>query len=74
MILDPSYSVGINTKFVLTADVYSICRIKNMPQLVQQGGRSNRTKGACYITYFLNTDEDKEWLTSFITNEIKPLI
>ena len=25
----------------------------------QMGGRSCRTRGACYCTYFLNTDEDK---------------
>jgi hypothetical protein len=60
LILDPSHSMGVNTKFGLTSDVYSICRVKNMPQLLQQGGRSNRSRGACYITYFLNTDEDKE--------------
>jgi hypothetical protein len=60
LILDPSHSIGVNTKLGLTSDVYSICRIKNMPQLKQQGGRSNRTRGACYITYFLNTEEDKE--------------
>jgi spore germination protein GerM len=41
-----------------------------MPQLVQQGGRSNRTKGACYITYFLNTDEDKEQVKLRLTRTI----
>ena len=60
MILDPYHSVGINTKFGITSDVYTISHVKDMPQLRQQGGRSDRTKGACYITYFLNTDEDKE--------------
>jgi spore germination protein GerM len=70
LILDPSHSVGVNTKFGLTSDVYSICRIKNMPQLQQQGGRSNRTRGACYITYFLNTDEDKEQVRLRLTRTI----
>ena len=31
LILDPSHSVGVNTKFGLTSDVYTCCSVKNMP-------------------------------------------
>ena len=41
-----------------------------MPQLVQMGGRSCRTRGACYITYFLNTDEDKEQVRLRLTKTL----
>jgi hypothetical protein len=41
-----------------------------MPQLVQQAGRSNRTRGACFLTYFLNTDEDKEQVRLRLTRTI----
>ena len=50
--------------------MYSTARVKNMPQLEQQGGRSDRAKGACYITYFLNTDEDKEQVRFRLTRTI----
>jgi hypothetical protein len=70
LILDPSHSVGINTKFGLPSDVYSCCRVKNYPQLVQQAGRSNRARGACFLTYFLNTDEDKEQVRLRLTRTI----
>ena len=70
MLLDPSHSIGLDTKFGLTSDVYTVSRVKNMPQLEQQGGRSNRRKGACYITYFLNTDEEKEQVRLRLTKTI----
>jgi hypothetical protein len=41
-----------------------------MPQLIQQAGRSNRTRGACYLTYFLNTEEDKEQVKLRLTRTI----
>ena len=41
-----------------------------MPQLVQQGGRSDRRKGPCYITYLLNTEEDKEQVRLRLTKTI----
>ena len=50
----------VTIKFGLTLDVYTCCLVKNMPQLEKMGGRSCRTRGACYCTYFINTDEDKE--------------
>ena len=34
------------------------------------GGRSCRTRGACYCTYFLNTDEDKEQVRLRLTKTI----
>ena len=70
MLLDPAHSIGLDTKFGLTSDVYTVSRGKNMPQLVQQGGRSDRRKGACYITYFLNTDEEKEQVRLRLTKTI----
>jgi len=41
-----------------------------MPQLIQMTGRSCRTRGACYCTYFLNTDEDKEQVRLRLTKTI----
>ena len=42
------------------------------------GGRSCRTRGTCYITYFLNTDEDKEQvrlrLTKTIASELNSMV
>ena len=38
--------------------------------LYNRGGRSNRARGACYITYFLNTDEDKEQVRLRLTRTI----
>ena len=50
--------------------MYVCCRVKDMPQLNQMGGRSCRTRGACYCTYFLNTDEDKEQVRLRLTKTI----
>ena len=34
------------------------------------GGRADRARGACYLTYFLNTDEDKDQVRLRLTKTI----
>jgi hypothetical protein len=57
LFMDPLKFKGLNSDLGVTTHVYIGSTVRDMSQLVQMGGRSNRKRGACYCTYYLCTDE-----------------
>ena len=59
LILGPQDYRGLNTKFAITARVEVGCKVTSEAQRQQMMGRSNRARGVCEGTVYINTGEDE---------------